>query len=156
MTRLNSKQLVVAILVILGIILTFFFLRGTKQSDPSLSAAKNNSQPTVVSQNDPPQIVSTKPDPLDKTIITADQIIEITFNRPLENVGEFKVKIEPKIEFKLELSGDRKSGRIIPAKPYELNSTYTISIGSDTKFDGVGNWGQDKSFQFRTIKYTGV
>lgn len=156
MTRLNSKQLVVAILIILGIILTFFFLRGTKQSDPPLSAAKNNSQPTVVSQNAPPQIVSTKPDPLDDTIISATEVIEITFNKPLQNGPEFKVKIEPEVDFKVELSGDRKTAKITHSKPFELGKSYTLYIGPDTKFDGVNNWGQDKTFRFRTVRYRGV
>ena len=117
----------------------------------------NNKQSSApVAQNESPRIVSTTPDPLDNAIIPASQIIEITFNRSLENVGEFKVKIEPKIDFKLELSQDRKTAKIIPAKPFDLGATYNLSIGPDTKFDGVGAWGQDKNFQFRTIKYTGV
>ncbi len=108
------------------------------------------------SQSDKPQIISTKPEPLEEAIVAADQVIEITFNRPLENVGEFKVRIEPEVEYKLELSGDRKTAKIIPIKPLELSTTYTIFIGPDTKFDGVGNWGQDKIFHIQTIKYRGI
>jgi hypothetical protein len=37
-----------------------------------------------------------------------------------------------------------------------LGTTYTIFIGPDSKFDGVGQWGMEKIFHFRTIKYTGV
>lgn len=113
-------------------------------------------QKTAQSTDGKPQVVSTKPDPLNDSIVPASQIIEITFNRPLENVGEFKVKIEPKTDFKVELSSDRKTAKITPVKPFELGTTYNMSIGTETKFDGVGRWGEEKVFQFRTIRYRGV
>lgn len=107
-------------------------------------------------QEQSPKIVSTKPEPLEEAIITANEVIEITFNRPLENVGEFKARIDPKIDFKVELSGDRKTAKIIPAKTYDLGAGYTLFIGTETKFDGVGRWGEEKIFHFRTIKYRGI
>lgn len=125
---------------------------------PAAKEVSQNSQtknPTAT-QNEPPKIVSTNPDPLEDNIVSSTQTIEITFNRSLENVGEFKLRIEPKTNIKTELSNDRKTARIIPVKPFELGTTYTIFIGPETKFDGVGNWGQEKIFHFRTIKYTGV
>lgn len=103
-----------------------------------------------------PKIILTKPDPLDNSVVSSSEIVEITFNRSLENTGEFKVRIEPNINYKIELSGDRKTAKIIPEKPYELGTTYTLFIGPETKFDGVGRWGEEKIFHFRTIKYTGV
>ncbi len=112
--------------------------------------------PQTVSSSDKPTIISTKPNPLDESIITATEIVEITFNRSLENVGEFKLRIEPQIDHKVELSGDRKTARIIPEKPYQLGTTYTLFIGTETKFDGVGRWGEEKVFHFRTIPYRGV
>lgn len=113
-------------------------------------------QTTPASQNEAPKIVSTNPDPLEDNIVSSTQTIEITFNRSLENVGEFKLRIEPKTDIKTELSGDRKTARIKPVKPFELGTTYTIFIGTETKFDGVGAWGKEKIFHFKTIKYTGV
>lgn len=112
--------------------------------------------PQAISSSDKPTIISTKPNPLDESIITATEIVEITFNRSLENVGEFKLRIEPQIDYKVELSGDRKTARIIPEKPYQLGTTYTLFIGTETKFDGVGRWGEEKVFHFRTIPYRGV
>lgn len=126
----------------------------------SISKTPNNSttptQKRQVSENDSPQIVSTKPENLDQTIISASDIIEITFNKSLQNVPEFKIRIDPKVDIKVELSQDRKTAKIIPIKPYELGSSYTLYINPDTKFDGMGNWGETKTFHFRTIKYTGV
>lgn len=147
------KNLVVLIIILVGIgIAGFLVSKGTsKNTSPSPTSA--SSQP---SSNDSPGIVSTKPDPLEEAIVAADEVIEITFNRSLENVGEFKSRIDPKIEYKVELSSDRKTARIVPAKSYELGATYTLFIGPDSKFDGVGNWGEEKIFHFRTVRYRGI
>jgi len=147
-----NKKILITIIIVLVVIGTISVLLGSsKRTDSPI-------KPPEAEQKDDakPRIVTTKPDPLNNVIIPADQVIEITFNRPLENVGEFKVKIEPKVEFKAELSSDRKTAKIIPTKPFELGSTYTMSIGTETKFDGVGRWGEEKVFQFRTIKYRGI
>lgn len=146
-----KKNILLLLVVIIGSIFIYQFLGSNKTvSNPDNSPAPP-SQP-----NEAPQIVSTKPDPLNETIIPADQIIEITFNKSLQNAPEFKVRIEPKIDFKVELSQDRKTARILPVKPYNLGEAYTLYIEPDTKFDGVGSWGMDKSFHFRTIKYRGI
>ncbi len=129
-----------------------FFWKSRTPDKPSTPPMPSAS----ISPSDKPQIVSTKPSPLDETIVSATEVVEITFNRPLENVGEFKVRIEPKTEYKLELSGDRKTARIIPEKPYQLGTTYTLFIGTETKFDGVGRWGEEKVYHFKTITYRGV
>lgn len=148
-----SKIIVVFFLVVLGIGLFFVFKKG---ASPEPSQPQTQNSPAPVDPNGPPKIVSTKPDPLEDNIISATDMVEITFNRPLENVGEFKSRIEPKIDYKVELSGDRKTAKIIPLKPYPLGSTFTLFIGTETKFDGVGRWGEEKIFHFKTIKYTGV
>jgi hypothetical protein len=143
---MRNKIIFVAIIVTaLGFV---FLLNKQKDSNKSAQTASN--------ETSSPQIVSTKPETLEDAVISADQTIEITFNKSLENVGEFKVKIEPEIEHKLELSQDRKTGKIIPQKPFELGTTYTIFIGPETKFDGVGKWGQEKVFHVHTIKYRGI
>lgn len=149
---LNSKTKL-AILIVTLAVASFILLRPKQGNEIN----QPNSTPiTQVQQSESPQIVSTKPDPLDETIIPASQIIEITFNKPLQNVPEFKVRIEPKIEFKVELSPDRKTAKIIPTKAYGLGAVYALTINPDTKFDGVGAWGQTKDFHFRTIKYRGI
>lgn len=150
------KQKIV-LMSILGITFVFVFLQGLLKP-----ASKSASPPTPAhtssdnQQNESPKIVATKPDPLEDNIISAAEIVEITFNRPLENAGEFKVRIEPKIDYKVELSGDRKTAKIIPTKLFKLGTTYTLFIGPETKFDGVGRWGEEKIYHFRTIAYRGV
>lgn len=150
---MKKKIIFIIILIILVIIAIFFF--GPKQEQKTKS--KTTPAPSVqINETDKPQIVSTKPDPLNEAIISATEIIEIEFNRPLENVGEFKSKIETKTDYKVELSGDRKTAKIIPIKPYTLGTTYTLFIGSESKFDGIGRWGEEKTFHFKTISYKGI
>lgn len=146
---MKNKIIVGAILIIGAVFAYLFFIKTPTKS-------VQTKVPTSVTQTDKPQVVSTVPDSLEDTIVPATQVVEITFNRSLENSGEFKLKIEPKIDFKIELSQDRKTARIITSKPYELGSTYTLFIGPETKFDGVGRWGEEKVFHIHTIKYRGV
>lgn len=153
-----KRKIIIAVIAI-GAILFLIFQRGPySKSAPTASNASPQPEFTkqAASANDKPTIVSTKPEPLEDTIISATGIVEITFNRPLENVGEFKVRIEPKIDYKVELSSDRKTAKIVPVKPYKLGTTYTLFIGPESKFDGVGRWGEEKIYHFRTIRYTGV
>lgn len=153
------KQKFIWIILVVGILILILIFQ--KDLYSKLKSADNTPQTVEsVKQELPkdaePQIISTKPDPLENAIISATEEVEITFNRPLENVGEFKVRIDPKIDYKVELSANRKTARIVPVKPYQLGTTYTLFIGPDTKFDGVGSWGKDKTFHFRTITYRGV
>lgn len=152
---MKSKiTLALLILILAG---SFFFvlfkLQAKNKTNPS-DITQTNKAPDK--QSESPEIISTIPDPLDETIIPASQVIEITFNKSLQNVPEFKVRIEPKIDFKVELSPDRKTAKITTSKPFNLGAEYTLSIGPDTKFDGAGEWGQNKSFHFRTVPYRGV
>lgn len=141
--------------IIVGIVLiaaAFFIYLGFFKSSSKTAVSENK----TISATDEPQVVSTKPDLLENTIIGANDTIEITFNRPLENVGEFKLRLETKKDIKVTLSDDRKTAKITPLTPYDLGTTYTIFIEPDSKFDGVGAWGKEKIFHFSTIKYTGV
>lgn len=152
---INIKRKIVLAVFILGLVVLLIYLRFFNNPQQNLTSDPTNSS-AQITKNDKPQIISTIPDPLDETIIPADQIIEISFNKSLQNAPEFKVRIEPKIDFKVELSGDRKTAKIIPSKPYELGTTYTLFIGTETKFDGAGRWGEEKVFHFRTIRYRGI
>lgn len=112
--------------------------------------------PSPTPQNDSPRIVSTKPDPLDGALVSASEVIEINFNRPLENVPELKIRVDPKIDLKVELTTDKKTAKIIPIKDYELGALYTLFILPDSKFEGGGKLGVEKIFHFHTIRYRGV
>lgn len=154
---IKLKQAIIIFIVVLAIILSFILWKGSldKPKGQAISA-KQSSQSSPITQNDSPQIVSTKPDPLEDNIVGATDTIEITFNRPLENVGEFKSNIEPKVGYKVTLSSDRKTAKITAVKGFLLGTTYTLFIGTETKFDGIGRWGEEKIFHFKTITYRGV
>lgn len=146
----------VPLIILVLLITAFFFIIRPRIGTKTATGPVVSNAPTTVSENQPPQIISTTPDPLEDTIVPASGTIEITFNRPLQNVGEFKSRIESNTDYKVTLSSDRKTAIIGFQKPLELGTTYTLFIEPDTKFDGVGAWGQEKVFHFRTVKYTGV
>lgn len=151
---MSTKKKLILIALIFIFVLSFYAYKKVSSTNPPPVKQQVQEQKDISKES--PRIISTKPEPLEDMIISATDIVEITFNRPLENVGEFKSHIEPKIDYKVELSGDRKTAKIIPAKPYQLGTTYTLFINPDTKFDGVGEWRQDKTFHFKTITYRGV
>lgn len=145
---------VITTIIIITIILSFLAVFTYSQIKPKNEAIKEVTPSS--SDNDSPKIVSTKPDPLEEATVPAVDSIEITFNKPLQNPSEFKVRIEPKIDFRIELSSDKKVGKIILEKPLDLGMSYTLYLGRDTKFDGVGEWGVDKEFHFSTVSYKGI
>lgn len=134
-------------IIFTAVIILVLILWGFRQSKPV--------SPPSTTPPDIPRLISTKPDPLEDTIIAADQIIEITFSHPLENVPELKIKIEPKLDYKIELSGDKKTVKIIPVMPFELGTTYTLFILQDSKFEKGGRLSKELNFHFRTVKYRG-
>lgn len=139
------KKNIIFVIVLIFIVI---IILGFRQDKPS-------SSPPPTSQPDTPRLVSTNPDPLEDTIIAADQAVEITFSHALENIPEFKTKIEPKLDYKVELSGDRKTAKIIPVASFELGTTYTLFIMTDSKFEGGARLAKEEVFHFRTIKYRG-
>lgn len=147
---MQMKKISIVIFILL-VIAGFWYFTQKKEDTKSASYQQTNS-----TSQDPPKIVSTKPDPLEDNIVGAKDTIEITFNRSIQNVGEFKLKIDPKVDFKLTLSSDRKTVQISFPKPLELGVTYTLFIGTDTKFDGMGEWGQEKIYHIKTVSYRGV
>ena len=154
----QSFQIYMKFVKFIIIIIVIFFLAifAYSQIKPKSEDSKETNPPKSQTQNDSPKIISTKPDPLEEATVPAVDSIEITFNKPLQNPSEFKVRIEPKIDFKIELSSDKETGKIILEKPLDLGMSYALYIGRDTKFDGVGEWGMDKEFHFRTVSYKGI
>lgn len=150
------KQKVIIVITILGLILIYIFQRGLG-STPQAQTTPSSKEKIEVSATDDPQVVSTKPSPLDESIISPTSTIEITFNRPLENIGEFKHKLEPKMDYQVKLSDDRKTAKITASPSFPLGTTYTLFIyANETKFDGGKRLNQDYTFHFKTIEYKGV
>ncbi len=152
MNNLTFKQKIMIVIGIIGAILILIFQRGL-YSTPTASVEK---LPQIQTETDKIELVSTNPSPLEEAILWAMQPIELTFNTPLVNAPEFKHRIEPKPEYRVELSDDKKTVRIIPTKPLQLGLSFTLSVQSDAKFDGNKTLGRDYTFHFRTIEYKGV
>ncbi|MEK7616555.1 MAG: Ig-like domain-containing protein [Patescibacteria group bacterium] len=144
--------------IILGIIivLTAAYIFLSQEDKPIPEGSQQSTAPMAISENEPPKIVSTKPDPLEGSIVSAKETVEIRFNKPLENAPEFKHRIDPEIEYNLELSFNRKTVKITPKKEFELGTTYTLFIHQDAKFEGGERLDGEKVFHFRTIQYSGV
>lgn len=152
MPSLSLKQKIIGIIAVIGSILILIFQQGL-YNKPTASVEKQSEKQI---QTDTPEIVSTNPSPLEESILWAMQPIEITFNLPLENAPEFKHKMDPKYDYKVELSDDKKTIRIIPTKPLPLGKGFTLFIQADTKLEGNKTLGRDYIFHFRTIEYRGV
>lgn len=146
MRRLSNKTILAIILIGIGVIYVFY--HGIYQKS-TLNNTKGVTQETAE-----PSVATTNP--VDRATILPTQTIEITFNQPLENVGEFKNNIDPKVEYTVELSSDRKTAKITPKGSFALGTTYTLTIKPDTKFDGHKLFNKDYTLQFKTIDYRGI
>lgn len=151
MKRLGLKSILALIAIL--ILAVAIYLNKLK---PNQTIKTETKPPISALQNESPQIISTKPDPLEDAIVSGADPFEITFSKPLENVPELKNRIEPKLEYKVELSQDRKTAKFIPLKPYNLGTTYTIFIQPDSKFDGGGKLDKEYIFHIQTVRYRGV
>lgn len=158
------KQKLILIILIIGVALIYISQQGlypplasTDQESKSQDANIPTSHPAVISTV-PPGLNSEE-----SITVSPTQTIEVTFNMPLENVGEFKNKIEPTAEYKVTLSDDRKTAKITPTTPWKLGSSYVLTITPDSKFNN--NPGQqastnrlsgDINLRFKSIEYRGI
>lgn len=141
--------LLIVIILIIGCGFYFYSNRNTNTApEPTPQAS------AIPGPNDKPTIISTNP--VDESILGQDQVIEVTFNRSLENEGEFKIRFEPEFKYKKTVTQDRKTAIITPEEPLELGTTFTLFVLPATKFDGGVNFGEEKVFHFKTIKYRGL
>lgn len=154
MSALTLKQKIMIVIAFMGTLLILIFQHGFYgQTFPILNSSSNQQ---VENQPVEPEVTSTNPQNLDGATVLPNQTLEITFNLSLENAAEVKNKVEPQVDYKIELSEDRKTVKIIPNKPFNLGAGYTLSILSDTKFEGKKTLGKDLLFHFSTISYKGV
>lgn len=154
----SLKQKIIVIVAIIGTALIFIFQQGLYSSDkPQNTNAVKQNNISSNSNNEDPKLISTIPENLNEAIILPTQVLELTFNHPLENPGEFKHKFEPKIEYTLKLSDDKKTVKITPKSTFQLGTTYTLFIYSDeTKFDGGKRLNDNITLHFKTIEYKGI
>lgn len=148
---MTTRVKVIAAIITIGAILIAIFQFGL--------GGPATERPSDSSESDTISVVATNPAPLKEkktVVVLPTQPIEITFNQPLENVPETRFVIEPKADYKAELSGDRKTLIITPITPYALGQGYSLIIKGETKFEGKKTLGSDVDFHFATISYNGV
>ncbi len=138
------------IIVFLIVIAFYFFNKG------DYPAIKDSKTEGSIIDESKPRVISVNPTQKEAPFITQDQIISVEFNTPVENVGEFKHRIDPTLKYKLEISSDRKTIKIVPEDGFELGREYTLFISPETKFDGKKTLDGEKIYHFKTIPYRGV
>lgn len=144
---------------IIGALLILLFQRGIYGKttvEPTIQKTSSINQTLPQQETDKPVVILTVPSPLEEAIIVPTQVIEITFNLPLENVGEFKNRLEPKSDYTVKLSDDRKTAKIIPNPLLKLGTTFTLFIQTDSKFDGGKRLDHELIYHFKTLEYRGV
>lgn len=156
MANLSLIQKLMILAAAVGTALIFLFQRGI-YSQGTLPAPQVKEEKQMVEESGDPKVISTIPDPLNEAIIFPSQSVNLTFNYPLENSGEFKHKLEPKVEYEVKLSDDRKMVKIIPKSSFQLGTTYTLTVqANETKFDGKKRLPGDLTYHFKTIEYKGI
>ncbi len=147
----SFRKTIIGVVILIGMALITIFYKGF--GDPN-SPTVNNS-----SSNDSIDLIATSPaNFLEKKdiFIVPDQVLEFTFDTPLENVPETKIILDPSHTVKMELSGDKKTLKIIPEVPYKLDQGYTLVIKSETKFEGKKTLDKEYNFHFNTPSYSGI
>lgn len=162
--NLSLKQKIIGAVIAIGIILIAIFQMGLGGSFTRINTETNSStttEPTIqkISFGEDIELVSTKPDVLMQKkdiVVVPTQVIELTFNKRLENGPETRIVTDPPADFRIELSGDRMTAKLIPLKPYQLGQGYTLFLKGETKFEGGKTLGRDEDFHFTIVDYKGV
>lgn len=132
---------------IFGLIIIYIFIH---------NFSFKNSQPLPSPTPINPTITSTNPLPLEGALISPTQSISVSFSQPLQNLPEFRYKMDPTVDLNVKLSDDRKTVTFTPKKFFDLSAAYTLFVYRDSKFDNKKLLDQDYIFHFHTPTYTGV
>lgn len=157
--NLSLKQKIIGAVVVIGLLLIAIFQMGLGGSFTRVDTASEDVSVVPNISSGDLEIVSMSPAELKQKkdiVIVPTQVIEITFNKKLENAPETKIITDPPSDIKVELSDDRMTAKIIPVKPYKLGQGFTLFLKKETKFEGGKTWGRDEDFHFTIIDYKGV
>lgn len=151
--KIVLTKLFFALLIITAVIGIYIYMQTPQTTAP----AQPQPEPTAKQSNDnQPKVVSIKPDPQAAPVLLPTQTIEITFNIPVENPGEFKHKFDPQFDYEVKISDDRKTIIIRPKATYPLGQGITFIISPETKFDNKEKLEGEVIYHFQTIQYRGV
>lgn len=152
------KNIIIAIVLFLGLLLIWIFKEGFYPKTPAPKPIGQSAPKEVDMRIDPDgeaKVLTTKPDPLDHATLLPNQVIEITFNKKLNN-DPADLVIEPKLKYNAEAVNNGQTVKITPLEPYKLGSEYSIRFKSGYDLDGGKKLGKDFEFRFKTIEYRGI
>lgn len=147
-----NKKTIISIIIALGLLLIAIFSSGlygspSQKSEPTSQQTDENSKEV--------KVLSTTPEKLHGSTLLPTQIIEIKFNKVLNN-DPADLKIEPETKYNAHVTDSGKTLRIEPLEPYKLGSEYTITIKQGYDLQDGNKLDKDIIFRFRTIEYRGV
>ncbi len=158
MNKSVLNKVLIGGVIVLGVLLIGVFKNGiySKEqvknggaSKPKVEASNNDSEKV--------QIVTTKPVNLKSSIISANQVIEVTFNYNIDETSQkFKYVIEPDVELTQTFSPDRKTIILTPKKAFPPGQGFTLRFPAGNKFGGGKALEEDINIGFKTVRYEGV
>ncbi len=154
MNVLKINKTGIGLIVALGIGLIVLFTRGLYSPLP---AQKIGINPSVSPGQEEVKVVSMIPANLNGSTININQEIALTFNYPIDEADKkFELFITPDPGYKLQMSSDKKTVKVILNKSFELGQTYGIHISNEAPFQGKRRLKDDLDYTFHTITYSGV
>jgi hypothetical protein len=146
---MSTKAKIITAIVVIGAILIAIFQFGL--GGPGAERGVD----TI--QTESPVVVATNPAAMKEkktVVVLPTQSIEITFNQPLENVPETRITIEPKADYKVELSSDKKTIKIIKTVTPNIFSYNGKEYDfTDYKFEVIINNDKNEKAHFVTIGF---
>lgn len=148
-----TRNQIIALVALLGAILVVVFTFGLYPKPATPPIETNNQQ---VKNPEPGVKVLGGNLSKDGTVVIAPtQALDITFNKPMVR-DDARIILDPKVDYKVEISSDHKTIKIIPEKAFDLGKDYTLTIKSGYGTDTGEKLDTDLTFKFKTISYTGV
>jgi hypothetical protein len=152
-----NKKTLIAILTALGLLLIGIFYQGLYRKEPEFKQQTVVETPSPIPNPDEIMLVSTQPDLSQEPTISSLQPISLTFSYPLTfDPEKGRIKFEPEVDFKSELTNESKTLVVTPLEPFESGQNYTLHLTSELKFDKGKKLGKDIDLRFRVIKHSGL
>jgi hypothetical protein len=149
---MSTKQKLLGAVIALALLLIGIFSMGlyNKSSSDTITNEQKDSQNVSGVK-----VVSTVPDNLDNGVVPPTSTIELTFNKPLVR-DDTRIVLDPKTDYRTDLSSDHKTLKIIPGKSFDLGKDYTLTIKQGYGTDTGEKTDSDIIFHFKTVEYNGV
>lgn len=154
MPKISVNKILVGFVAVVGLVLILVFKNGLGGAG-EVKKIQSGNKPVISAEK--VEVVAVSPANLDGSTIPANQVIEVSFNKAVDESQEkLRLTVDPQADVNIELSADKKTVKVTPKKSYELGQGYTLSIKGGSKFEGGKELDQDVTYGFKTIPYNGV